>query len=600
MHRRSTLALTSLLLACNRGPSSDDEAGNASESESASASEGSDEGENLPPSTPALLSPGNGAVDVPIVSELCWSPATDPEGDAIGYRVWIDDIELANGKTGEYGFVDTCTGPLDFVDDTTFSWRVRAFDLDAPDVESPDSETWTFTTVWAGDSKPLFVDDFTEDLGWTFSGDASSGQWIRGVPDEVIDAEQATAQPGACSSGGSCLYTGANPDGELGTADVDGGIVYATSPAFDPSEFSTLAVSLDRFFYRSTLVPTGVQFEVALLVPDAESPDGVAVHVLEQLDGGPTAEPANLWSKAAFAACGIPMVAGTRLRVGARDPVVPEEVIVEAAIDQVEVVGHVGDDLCNPGIGALCDPDAPEAACGPDLLCCADGPVFSGVYRCRPGVPAIGDEPPATPDEPFTGPLGCDAPDLEARADNPWITVDNLFVPPDSCTIYEGCVGGTGWRRVLRFEGQTANVGSRDLLLGVPANHPDLFTFSACHEHHHFDDYARYLLLDGDQVIAAGHKQAFCLVDVVNWAWPELGNGNPAYNCFNQGISVGWTDIYDRFLDCQWIDVTDVPYGEYTLRIEVNLPPAGKAEPTLVERDYGNNVIEIPVVVDGN
>ena len=160
--------------------------------------------------------------------------------------------------------------------------------------------------------------------------------------------------------------------------------------------------------------------------------------------------------------------------------------------------------------------------------------------------------------------------------------------------------GGTGWRRVLRFDGKTANVGSRDLMLGVPANHPDLFTYSPCHQHHHFDDYARYTLLDGEEVVAAGHKQAFCLVDLQNWAWPDLGDAGKTYTCFNQGISVGWLDVYDRNLDCQWIDVTNVPYGDYTLRIEVNLPPPGKASPTLVERDYGNNVVDIPVTVDGN
>lgn len=597
MLRRPTLALAVLTLACSDPGTIDDEAGPASESESAGESEST--GANTAPGIPTLLSPNDGAPEVALVSELCWSPASDPEGDPIGYRVWIDDIELANGKTGEYGFLDTCTGSLDFTADTTFAWRVRAFDLAEPELESADSETWTFTTTWNGESKPVFVDDFSSDRGWSFEGDASSGAWIRGKPHAVLDDGQAIVQPGACSLGDDCLYTGANPDGLVGTADVDGGTVYAISPAFDPSEFSTLAISLDRFFYRSTLVPTGVQFEVALLVPDAEAPDGVAVHVLEQLDGGPTAEPANVWSTVAFAACGIPMVAGTRLRVSARDPIVPEAVIVEAAIDSVEIVGHVGDALCSPGPGALCDPDAPEAACGPDLLCCADGPVFSGVYRCRYPAAAIGDQPPPSPGDPFTGPLGCDAPDLEVRDDNLWISVDNLFVPPDSCTVYEGCVTGTGWRRVLRFDGKTANVGSRDLLLGVPANHPDLFGFSPCHGHHHFDDYARYTLLDGDEVIAAGHKQAFCLVDLQNWAWPALGNENPTYTCFNQGITVGWLDVYDRYLDCQWIDVTDVPYGDYTLRIDVNLPPPGKAEPTLVERDYANNTVDIPVTVDG-
>jgi hypothetical protein len=41
-----------------------------------------------------------------------------------------------------------------------------------------------------------------------------------------------------------------------------------------------------------------------------------------------------------------------------------------------------------------------------------------------------------------------------------------------------------------------------------------------------------------------------------------------------------------------------VPLGEYTLRMEVNVPPVGKAHAALVERRYDNNTLEIPVVVD--
>jgi hypothetical protein len=135
-------------------------------------------------------------------------------------------------------------------------------------------------------------------------------------------------------------------------------------------------------------------------------------------------------------------------------------------------------------------------------------------------------------------------------------------------------------------------------LLGVPANHPDLYTYSPCHEHHHFDNYAHYYLLDGQDVIAAGHKQAFCMVDWESFAWPLLGPEDRVYTCYNQGLSLGWSDTYFASLDCQWIDVTNVSLGEYTLRMEVNVPPVGKAHATLVERRYDNNVLEIPVVVD--
>lgn len=568
-----------------------------SESESAEESEGAD---NLPPPVPTLLSPPDGALDQPLINELCWNPVEDPDGDAVSYRVWIDEVELANGKTGDYGFSDTCTGPLDLVAERGYSWRVRAFEVEEPTRESEDSESWSFTTGWAGDSKVLLFDDFSEERGWSISGDASTGAWVRGTPQQVVNPQAEIAQPGSCHAGAGCYYTGDNPGGVSGEADVDGGAVVLTSPPFDPQGAQSISVSLARFFHRSDLVPTGVDLELALLVPDADAPGGTQVHVLEKLEGGEGATPANVWESVAFAACGVELAEGMRLRITARDLVTPESVEVEAAVDEVLVEGYPDTDICAPGPGALCDPDSPELACGPDLLCCAQGPLYDGVFRCETPVPEIGDQPPAQEGGPLTGPLGCNAPDFTVLDTDLDIYTQLIFVAPDSCSLYEGCVDGTGWRRVLRFDTKIANVGARDMVLGVPANHPDLFTYSPCHAHYHFDDYARYELRDpmSGELVAEGHKQAFCLVDWESWAWPELSEEDRQYTCFNQGLKVGWSDTYEEQLDCQWIDVTGLEPGDYTLRMEVNLPPEGKANATLVERRYDNNVLELPVVVE--
>jgi hypothetical protein len=589
-------ALLAILSACQPPAATGDD----STSESGTDSSGEDESGDPPnhaPSSPVLLSPSDAAIDLPIVTELCWTAAEDPDGDELGYRVWIDDVELNNGVSGEYGFADTCTGPLNLVAERGYSWHVRAFERDDHAVESPDSETWSFTTGWAGDSKILLFDDFSRDLGWTIDGDALTGAWVRGTPHVVYDLDSELAQPSGCQAG-DCYYTGPNPGGTLGEADVDGGSVVLTSPEFDPSDAASISVSLARFFYRSNLVPTGVSLELALLVPDPDAPDGVTVHVLEKLDGGSGATPQNIWDSVAYAACGVELVAGTRLRITASDLVDPEAVIVEAAVDEVLIEGYQDTDICTQGLGALCDPSDPVPACGTELLCCAKGPIHDGVYRCEHGVPELGDIPPAMPNGPLTGPLGCDAPDLTLLDTDLDVYTQLIWVNPDACSVYEGCLDGVGWRTVLRFDSKTANIGSRDLILGVPANHPDLYTYSPCHEHHHFDNYAQYYLLDGDEVIAAGHKQAFCMVDWESFAWPLLGPEDRVYTCFNQGLSLGWSDTYYAHLDCQWIDVTDVPLGSYTLRMEVNVPPEGKAHAALVERRYDNNMIEIPVIVD--
>jgi hypothetical protein len=253
--------------------------------------------------------------------------------------------------------------------------------------------------------------------------------------------------------------------------------------------------------------------------------------------------------------------------------------------------------VCQGGVGAVCDPTATDA-CGGELLCCAQGTVNKGVYRCVEGVPSITYPDPGGPIGTMNGPLGCDAPDLFVEPEGMDVYEEDRFFPENSCEIIEGCVPGPGWHRLLRFDTKTPNAGSRDLTMGVPSNHPDLFHWSDCHGHYHFDGYAYYDLLGSDgSVVATGHKQAFCLLDYSPWAWND---DQEDYTCGNQGISVGWEDIYGSYLDCQYVDITDVTPGDYTLRISVNLPLPETAVAPIVERDYENNVLEVPVTIVGS
>ncbi|MFK7807653.1 MAG: lysyl oxidase family protein [Saprospiraceae bacterium] len=140
----------------------------------------------------------------------------------------------------------------------------------------------------------------------------------------------------------------------------------------------------------------------------------------------------------------------------------------------------------------------------------------------------------------------------------------------DNCYVEEGCVNGFGLRQILRFTTHIRNVGNQDFYVGAPPADPadanETWEYDECHGHWHYEGYAEYVLFDeDDNLVPIGFKNGFCLIDV-----ECSGGGNFTYNCNNQGISAGCGDIYGSGLDCQWIDVTDVPAGDYKLMIRVN------------------------------
>jgi len=176
-------------------------------------------------------------------------------------------------------------------------------------------------------------------------------------------------------------------------------------------------------------------------------------------------------------------------------------------------------------------------------------------------------------------------PDLifNANAINPFLSTETFA--PTHCAVHEGCVVA-GTRKLLRFRSESWNIGSADIVLGNPVGNP-LFEFDACHNHYHFNGFADYRLVGPNGVVATGHKASFCLTDT--YRQNPAANPQRVYNCSNQGIQWGWADVYTAELDCQWIDVTDVPPGHYTLELEVN--PDG----LLTESNYANNVASVGV-----
>ncbi len=235
-------------------------------------------------------------------------------------------------------------------------------------------------------------------------------------------------------------------------------------------------------------------------------------------------------------------------------------------------------------------------ACG-GLDCNADcngGAFLDPCNICSAG--STGREPASTTDENHDGIAdACHGPDL--IVDVPYLedhfSIDHVFISPNSCFIPDRCVTGAGNRKILRFGTKVANLGNEDLAIGTGSGGNSYWTWNDCMEEYDYQDYAEYQLIDTEtqEVAVFGRKYGFCVMDLAGYDLPA--SQCDQYNCGNQGITAGCSDIYVSSLDCQWIDITNVADGTYTVRVTTN-PSAN-----VYELNYENNSAAVAVEISG-
>jgi hypothetical protein len=100
------------------------------------------------------------------------------------------------------------------------------------------------------------------------------------------------------------------------------------------------------------------------------------------------------------------------------------------------------------------------------------------------------------------------------------------------------------------------------------------------HNHWHVQEMMRYDLFDGDERLR-GDKVGFCFLDSDVWKSSLPGYSGGYYtgsmcstdpNALNNrmGISIGMGDQYEWYLAWQWVDITGLANGTYTLRAMVD------------------------------
>lgn len=228
--------------------------------------------------------------------------------------------------------------------------------------------------------------------------------------------------------------------------------------------------------------------------------------------------------------------------------------------------------------------------------------------------------------------VGC-APNSDGLPSEPGesqgLSLDNALLPDlvvRESELYDHVVEpdvATG-RVLLRLSNGTANAGAGKLhLWGVTPGNPDgtqnvmqrvydasgayedrlasKFIHHVGHSHIHFEGWAAYRLRqilpdDGvGPVVAEGAKTSFCIIDlgIYDATLPAYVPGGEFHSCGStvQGLSVGWIDIYSKYLEGQNIDITGVAPGTYWLESEVD--PLD----FVLETDETNNATRIKVSI---
>ena len=213
----------------------------------------------------------------------------------------------------------------------------------------------------------------------------------------------------------------------------------------------------------------------------------------------------------------------------------------------------------------------------------------------------------AIPIAALAGPGSPEAPDLRADApENPFL---ELYDDSAQHNL------GIGDRLLIRFDGFVTNVGdgpleisgnpqisdpgndagtrqrARDSITGnvdhVVGNPEVIYETADGHNHFHLQKVMRYSLWNQDRTaeVAPGQKVGFCLYDSEFAPQPRppadpfvytgavtqfCDQNNPGTTDLVMGTSVGWRDVYDSGLSFQWVDVSNVAPGIYSLASEAD------------------------------
>lgn len=188
-----------------------------------------------------------------------------------------------------------------------------------------------------------YEDDFVLDLGWTTTGDATTGQWVRETPiGTEVNGEIANPVADLPDDLGDRCYLTGNGDGDEGDFDVDNGTAVLISPPLNLQEYQNPVLSYAIWFYDGGGFPNP---DDTLRIQIASATDTV---LLEEITSN-----TSDWLRSSFALGDtVDLSQPQRLIVSASDlPGTPH--LVEASFDGFRVEEQTATSVVNPEIVPL-------------------------------------------------------------------------------------------------------------------------------------------------------------------------------------------------------------------------------------------------------
>lgn len=183
-----------------------------------------------------------------------------------------------------------------------------------------------YTAISADAVEITFADDFETDQGWTETGNASTGQWERAIPN---GGGERGDPPTDGDGSGRCYVTENGP----GDTDVDDGSTVLTSPIMDALGAGGADASVS--YYRWYSNNTGASPEQDIFVVEISNNGGASWTNLETV--GPSGpEVSGGWFYKSFVISDfVPPTDQMRVRFTASD--LGDASVVEAAVDGVQI-----------------------------------------------------------------------------------------------------------------------------------------------------------------------------------------------------------------------------------------------------------------------